>query len=229
MPKERVLVVDDEEDILAVVKYHLEREGFRVILATTGEEAMDLVKNKMPDLILLDLMLPGIDGLEVTKKLKLDDKTKNIPIIMLTAKDEEADIVTGLEMGADDYVTKPFSPRVLVARIKAILRRKKQDINETTVIKFDGLFIHLGKREVLIDKKIVNLTGTEFKILVLLASKPGWVFTRSQIVEAVHGDEYVVTDRAVDVQITGLRKKLGEYGKYIETVRGIGYKFKEIR
>jgi two-component system alkaline phosphatase synthesis response regulator PhoP len=228
MAKERILVVDDEEDILELVRFNLAREGYDLVCTTSGEEALEIARKKHPDLLILDLMLPGIDGLEVTKILKNDVKTKDIPIIMLTAKGEEADIVTGLELGADDYVTKPFSPRILVARVRAALRRKVKDSPEDeSLVKIHSLEIHPGRREVLVDNQRVQLTFTEFAILNFLARRPGWVFTRFQIVDAVRGDDYPVTDRSVDVQIVGLRKKLGSAGKYIETVRGVGYRFQE--
>jgi two-component system alkaline phosphatase synthesis response regulator PhoP len=228
MAKERILVVDDEEDILELVRFNLAREGYDLVCTTSGEEALEIARKKHPDLLILDLMLPGIDGLEVTKILKNDVKTKDIPIIMLTAKGEEADIVTGLELGADDYVTKPFSPRILVARVRAALRRKVKDSPEDeSLVKIHSLEIHPGRREVLVDNQRVQLTFTEFDILNFLARRPGWVFTRFQIVDAVRGDDYPVTDRSVDVQIVGLRKKLGSAGKYIETVRGVGYRFQE--
>jgi two-component system alkaline phosphatase synthesis response regulator PhoP len=228
MTKERILVVEDEEDILELVRFNLSREGYSVIGAATGEEAWRLASSEIPDLIVLDIMLPGIDGLEVTKIIKNESRTRDIPIIMLTAKGEESDIVTGLELGADDYITKPFSPRILVARVRAVLRRKiKEPAEESSVLKIHDLVIHPGRHEVLVEGKPVELTFTEFGILSYLARRPGWVFTRSQIVDAVRGDDYFVTDRAVDVQIVGLRKKLGPAGKYIETVRGVGYRFKE--
>jgi len=228
MPKERILVVDDEEDILELVKFNLAREGYPVICTTSGEKTLNIARMEHPDLIVLDLMLPGMDGLEVARVLKNDPKTKDIPIVMLTAKGEEADIVTGLELGADDYVTKPFSPRILVARVRAVLRRKvKETPEDKTSLKIHNLLIHPGRREVLVNGDQVQLTFTEFGILNFLARRPGWVFTRSQIVDAVRGDDYPVTDRSVDVQIVGLRKKLGPAGKYIETVRGVGYRFKE--
>jgi two-component system alkaline phosphatase synthesis response regulator PhoP len=228
MAKERILVVDDEEDILELVRFNLAREGYDLVCTMSGEEALEMARKEHPDLLVLDLMLPGIDGLEVAKILKNDVKTKDIPIIMLTAKGEEADIVTGLELGADDYVTKPFSPRVLVARVRAALRRKVKDLpEEESSVKIHNLEIHQGRREVLVDGKQVQLTFTEFAILNFLARRPGWVFTRFQIVDAVRGDDYPVTDRSVDVQIVGLRKKLGPAGKYIETVRGVGYRFQE--
>jgi two-component system phosphate regulon response regulator PhoB len=228
MAKENILVVDDEKDILELVQYNLEKDGFRVHCVASGEEALKSVHKNPPDLMVLDLMLPGVDGLEVCKTLKKDASLKKVPILMLTAKGEEADIVTGLELGADDYVTKPFSPKVLLARINAVLRRKgAQILNETAVIRLADLVIHPGRHEVLLDNKPITLTLSEFRILHLLARRTGWVFTRYQIVHAVHGENYPVTDRSVDVQIVGLRKKLGSMGKRIETVRGIGYRFNE--
>ena len=228
MAKEKILVVDDEEDILELLRFNLSREGHRISCAASGEEALSLVRSEIPGLIVLDLMLPGIDGLEVTRRLKNDPNTKNIPIVMLTAKGEEADIVTGLELGADDYITKPFSPRILVARVRAVLRRKvKEPSEDTSAFQIHNLLIHPGRHEVLVNGKPVQLTFTEFGILNYLARRPGWVFTRFQIVDAVRGEDYPVTDRSVDVQIVGLRRKLGPAGKYIETVRGVGYRFKE--
>jgi two-component system alkaline phosphatase synthesis response regulator PhoP len=226
--KGKILVVDDEEDILELLRFNLSREGCQVFCASSGEEALRLVQSEIPDLIVLDLMLPGIDGLEVTRWLKSDPNTKHLPIVMLTAKGEEADIVTGLELGADDYVTKPFSPRILVARVRAVLRRKvKESPEDTSVIRIHDLIIDPRRHEVLVNGEPVVLTFTEFGILNYMARRPGWVFTRFQIVDAVKGEDYPVTDRSVDVQIVGLRKKLGPAGKYIETVRGVGYRFKE--
>lgn len=228
MAKQNILVVEDEEDILELVRYNLAKEGHHVTGVGSGEEALKAVRAEPPDLILLDLMLPGVDGLDVCKTLKGDPKTRSIPIVMLTAKGEEADIVTGLEMGADDYVTKPFSPRVLMARVKAALRRRvKGPAGETDPVSVHGLSIHPGRHEVLVKGKEVKLTRTEFRILHFLARNPGWVFTRYQIVDAVHGEDYVVTDRTVDVQVFGLRRKLGAAGDCIETIRGVGYRFKE--
>jgi two-component system phosphate regulon response regulator PhoB len=228
MPKEKILAVDDEEDIRELLRYNLSIEGYSVIDAPSGERALELVKKESPDLILLDLMLPGMDGLEVARHLKNNAETKSIPIVMLTAKGEEVDIVTGLELGADDYITKPFSPKVLIARIRAVLRRQSTMISDDgSIIKMHDLVIHPGRHEVLVSDKPVQLTITEFGILNFLIRRPGWVFTRSQIVDAVKGDSYFVTDRSVDVQIVGLRRKLGDAGKYIETVRGVGYRFME--
>ena len=229
MSKERILVVDDEEDILQLVRYNLVKEGYHVTGALTGEDALKKALSENFDLIVLDLMLPGIDGLEVAKRLKKSPKTEQVPIVMLSAKGEETDIVTGLELGADDYITKPFSPRIMLARIRAALRRKtSKPQDETAVIHIFELEIHPGRRSVLAAGKPVDLTFTEFQVLYLLARRPGCLFTRSMIVDAVHGDDYPVTDRSVDVQIVGLRKKLGDCGKYIETVRGVGYRMKEI-
>lgn len=228
MTRQNILVVDDEEDILELVKYNLGREGYHVSCAATGEEALKCARNKLPDLVVLDLMLPGVDGLEVCRELKGDPKTSHIPVVMLTAKGEEADVVTGLELGADDYLTKPFSPRVLLARIKTVLRRKPSDASEEVrTVQVHDLVINPGRHEVLAKGRGVELTFTEFRILYTLAKRPGWVFTRYQIVDAVRGEDYPVTDRSVDVQIVSLRKKLGACGKYIETVRGVGYRFKD--
>ena len=228
MVKERILVVDDEEDILELVRYNLAREGYHVAGALSGEDALRKARSQAFDLIVLDLMLPGIDGLEVTKILKANEKTRHIPIVMLTAKGEETDIVTGLELGADDYITKPFSPRVLIARVRTARRRKtaKAD-DDTAVVQIHELEIHPGRRSVVAKGTALDLTYTEFQVLYILARRPGWVFTRYQIVDGVRGDDYPVTERSVDVQIVGLRKKLGSYGKYIETVRGVGYRFRE--
>lgn len=228
MPKEHILVVEDEEDILELVRYNLMKEGYRVTGALSGEEGLKVARSQSPDLIVLDLMLPGIDGLTVCRELKLDARTRDLPIIILTAKGEEADIVAGLELGADDYVTKPFSPRVLLARLRAVLRRRQAEPQvEADRIEIHELAIHPGRHEVLVQGEPVDLTSTEFRLLTFLARRPGWVFTRSQIVQGVQGDDYSVSERAVDVQIVGLRKKLGSAGKYVETVRGVGYRFKE--
>ena len=208
-------MVDDEEDILELVRFNLSKEGYQVLCAATGEKAVEIARAELPDLMVLDLMLPGMDGLEVTKFLKNNPETQHIPIVMLTAKGEESDVVTGLELGADDYVTKPFSPRILLARVKAVLRRKATESTDgSEVVKIHNLVIHPGRREVRVDGKPVDLTFTEFGILRYLVRRPGWVFTRSQIVDAVRGTDYFVTDRSVDVQIVGLRKKLGSAGKY---------------
>ena len=228
MAKESILVVDDEEDILELVTFNLTREGYHVMGATTGEAALKMIQSEAFDLIVLDLMLPGIDGLQVAKSIKNNPKTGHLPIIMLTAKGEEADIVTGLELGADDYITKPFSPRVLIARVRAVIRRASEEsLDDTSILRVHELEIDPGRRSILAGGKSIELTFTEFQVLLILARRPGWVFTRTQIVDAVRGSDYPVTDRSVDVQIVGLRKKLGSFGKYIETVRGVGYRFRE--
>lgn len=228
MSKEKILVVDDEEDILELVRYNLFKNGYLVTCVSSGEQAMAKLRDETPNIILLDLMLPGMDGLDVCRNLRTNPATMNIPIIMITAKGEDADIVTGLELGADDYLTKPFSPRVLLARIRAILRRNKQDeLDETSVLKTHHIVVNPARHEVLVKGRQLMLTATEFGILHFLARRPGWVFSRGQIISAVKGDDYPVTERSVDVQIVGLRKKLGDSGDLIETVRGVGYRFKE--
>lgn len=228
MAKKKILLIEDDEDIQELVSFHLGKEGFTVQTVPTGEAALESAKKSAPDLILLDLMLPGIDGLQVCRNLRSEAKTRHIPIVMVTAKGEETDIVTGLEVGADDYLTKPFSPKVLVARIRNIMRRKARDVaDDTSPITVHELMIHPGRHEVTYKGKRVDLTFTEFRVLQFLARRPGWVYTRQQIVDAVRGEDYAVTDRSVDVQIVGLRRKLGPAGDYIETVRGVGYRFKE--
>lgn len=227
MAKQNVLVVDDEEDILELVRYNLSKEGYEVSCVSSGEEGLAKARADHPDLMLLDLMLPGVDGLDVCKLLKGDSKTRDIPVIILSAKGEESDVVSGLELGAEDYIVKPFSPRVVTARVKTVLRRNRLDIgDENATLKVDELVINPLRHEVTIKGKAVDLTFTEFKLLHFLVRQRGWVFTRYQIVDAVHGEDYPVTDRSVDVQVVGLRKKLGKLGKLIETVRGVGYRFK---
>ena len=224
----RILVVDDEEDLLELVRYNLTKDGYQVECVGTGEDALKAARRQPPDLIVLDWMLPTVDGLEVCRRLKGDSKTRDIPVVMLTAKGEESDMIAGLERGADDYVAKPFSPRVLSARVRALLRRnesRRQNELETT-IDVHELSIHPGRHEVTLAGEPVELTYTEFALLQFLAKRPGWAFTRTQIVDAVRGEDYPVTERSVDVQVAGLRKKLGDHGSYIETVRGVGYRFR---
>ena len=229
MSKETILIVDDEEDILELIKFNLKSEGYNILQAMTGEEAIKIAKQSSPDLMVLDLMLPGIDGLEVTRYLKNNEATTDIPIVMLTAKGEESDIVTGLELGANDYMSKPFSPRELTARIRAILRRRQKNASDSPVrVRQEGdMVIDRAKHRVTIEGQVVELTLSEFELLSFLAEKKGWVFTRGQIVDAIHGENYAVTERSIDVIIVGLRKKLGTYASCIETVRGVGYRFKE--
>jgi two-component system, OmpR family, alkaline phosphatase synthesis response regulator PhoP len=226
--KERILVVEDEEDIRGLIEYSLGREGYAVHGVATGELGLKEARLKKPDLVLLDLMLPGMDGFEVCRMLKADPVTASTPVVIVTAKGEESDIVSGLEIGADDYVTKPFSPKVLVSRIRTVLRRRKKESDDpASILQVRDLVLHLGRHEVTLKGKAIVLTLTEFRILVFLARNPGWVYTRDQIVEAVQGSDYPVTQRSVDVQMVGLRKKLGGFGKLIETVRGVGYRLKE--
>ena len=230
MSRQSVLVVEDEEDIMEVIRFNLEKEGYEVNQALSGEKALQVIENNLPSLVLLDLMLPGINGLDLCRIFKQNDRTKAIPVIMLTAKSEDADIVAGLEMGAEDYITKPFSPRVLVARVRTILRRRESGLkDDSSVIQVEGMQIHPGRHEVTMGDNVVDLTPSEFRILHYLARRPGWVYSRDQIIDAIRGHGYVVTDRAIDVQVVGLRKKLGDYGKLIETVRGIGYRFHDRR
>lgn len=230
MAEKHILVVDDEEDILELVSYNLMREGYRVRCVETGEKAITAARAETPDLMVLDLMLPGLSGLEVTRELKRDKACASIPILMLTAKGEESDVVAGLEMGADDYVTKPFSPKILLARVKALLRRRSADDPKPIgdIIDLGEMVVHPGRHQVLVTDQAVDLTYSEFQLLLLLCRRPGWVFTRNQIVDAIHGENYAVTDRSVDVLVVGLRKKLGPCGQWIETVRGIGYRFRDI-
>ncbi|MFA4986836.1 MAG: response regulator transcription factor [Candidatus Brocadiia bacterium] len=228
MAKEMILVVEDDEDIQELIAFNLTREGYKVIAVGSGEDGLKIARMRNPDAIILDLMLPGIDGLSLCRVLRADAVTAVSKILMLTAKGEESDVVSGLEVGADDYMAKPFSPKVLVARVRALLRRNVSDADdEGSSITIHGMTIHPGRHELLLDGKSIALTYTEFKVLQFLAKRPGWVFSRYQIVDGVRGDNYPVTDRSVDVQIACLRKKLGKCGKYIETVRGVGYRMKE--
>ena len=220
----RILIVEDEESYREPLVYQLTREGYDVSAAATGEEGLELFTKGGIDLVLLDLMLPGLDGTALCRRIR---EQSRVPIIMLTAKSEESDIVTGLEVGADDYLAKPFSPKVLIARIKSVLRRvNPTELEESsTSLKRGVLTMNRGTREAAIDGHALSLTFSEFEILYLLARRPGWVFTRNQIVNEVKGDDYPVTERAVDVQMVSLRRKLGGHGDLIETVRGVGYRF----
>ena len=231
MSKERIMIVEDEESIQELIKYNLQREGYLVpVCCENGESALESAVTYKPDLILLDLMLPGVDGLTVCKNLKADPVTKHIPVIMLPAKSEESDVVIGLELGADDYITKPFSPKILTARIRAVLRRiaALEEVPEDEKELSRGpLHMNSARRSVTLNGQELDLTCSEFNILYHLAKRPGWVFTRNQIVNAIRGDDYPVTERAIDVQIVGLRRKMGAFGELIETVRGIGYRFSQ--
>ena len=233
MKKKTILVVEDDEDIQQLVGYNLIKAGFLVEYGDSGEQALEKIKSALPDLILLDLMLPGMDGIELCRILRSSSRYREIPVIMVTAKGEEADIIRGFESAADDYITKPFSPRILLARIKAVLRRKAGESSSLeaddpgNVIRLGNLIIDPGRYEVRIAEEKLSLTPTEFGILHLLVKKPSWVFSRQQIIDEVRGYDYMITPRAIDVQVFSLRKKMGEAGRKIETVRGIGYRFND--
>jgi len=234
MSNERILAVDDEIAILELQKYNLEKDGFRVTACASGEDAIKSAKANPPDLVLLDLMLPGMSGLDVCRNLRADPATARIPIIMVTAKTEDADVVVGLELGADDYVTKPFSPKVLVARVRAALRRKANEgessargAGATGPTSIHGISIDPERHEAFSDSDPIALSVTEFQILEFLARNPGRVFSRAQIISAVKGSSYPVTERSIDVQILSIRKKLGAKADVVETVRGIGYRMRD--
>ena len=223
--KDKILVVEDEQDIRDLLIFNLQKEGFKVESVDNGDSALSLIRKNNFDLVLLDLMLPGIGGFDLTRILKNDKKTSEIPILMLTAKGEESDIVKGLELGADDYMTKPFSIKILLARINKILIKSSNRSDEADVLKYNSLSINLKARDVILEGKKIDLTFTEFEILKLLASHSKWVYTRNEIINNIRGDDYIVTDRTIDFQIVGLRKKMGPAGKFIKTVRGVGYRF----
>jgi two-component system phosphate regulon response regulator PhoB/two-component system alkaline phosphatase synthesis response regulator PhoP len=222
-----IAIVEDEPDIVELVSLHLRKAGYTVEGFQDARSFFTALRDRVPDLLILDLMLPDIDGFEVCKKLRASDEYSSMPIIMLTARIEETDRVLGLELGADDYVTKPFSPRELVARVKAVLRRKGPAAAEKTLSLGNGLVINLAKHEVTVEGRQVILTPTEFRILHQLAAKPGWVFTRDQILDHLWGHEKIVVDRTVDVHIRNLRAKLGAAAKIIKNVRGMGYKLEK--
>ena len=227
MKKKKIIVVEDEPDLVDVVTYNLQREGYLVLAAQRGDEGLNLIRSERPDLVLLDLMLPGMDGLSICRQMKSDGSLSEIPIIIASAKGEESDVVIGLEMGADDYLAKPFSPRELLARIKAVLRRgaPRDVIRERLVIR--GLVIDSGKHEVRIEDEIISLTSTEFKLLHHLAASRGRAFSREQLLNKVVGMGVVVVDRNIDVHIRAVRKKLGNHSNMIQTIRGVGYRFVE--
>ncbi|MDA1142723.1 MAG: response regulator transcription factor [Planctomycetota bacterium] len=231
MQKEKVVVIEDDPDILEVMNYNLSREGYRVTCEQDGLEGMQRIRKENPDLVLLDLMLPGIEGTEVCRLLKLDPVTRAIPIIMVTAKGEESDIVLGLGLGADDYVCKPFSPKELIARVKAVLRRGslKEDAASQRRMVRDGVVIDADRHEVLVDRDPVTFTATEFRLLHFMASHPGRAFTRDHLLSRVMGEDVMVYDRNIDVHVKAVRQKLGKYRELIETIRGIGYRFRDVR
>jgi two-component system alkaline phosphatase synthesis response regulator PhoP len=228
--KSKILVIEDESDILEVMQHNLEREGHKVITCRNGELGLSRIRTDNPDLVVLDLMLPGMDGLEVCRQVKSDPVTCPIPIIMVTAKGEESDVVLGLGIGADDYITKPFSPRELIARVKVVLRRgplKEQSGAGERVVR-GALAVDLGRHEARVDGEVLNLTPTEMRLLHFLASHPGRVFPRSHLLSRVIGEDAIVTDRNIDVHVRSLRQKMGEHSALIETVRGVGYRFAEV-
>lgn len=231
MRNKKIMVVDDEADIRELIRFNLEKEGFEVVSVSDGETALEEARLRQPDLILLDVMLPGMDGVEVCFKLKSDISFKSIPIVMLSAKSDESDQLVGLKIGADDYLVKPFSPKVLVAKISAILRRgevvSSSKDGEEPVIRYKGLYMNPNDFSVSYKDESLKLTAVEYKILYFLARKPGRVYTRERIIEQVRGDDVIITGRTVDVHILSLRRKLGSASEMIETVRGIGYKVQE--
>ena len=223
----KILIIEDDKDIRDLISFNLSKNGYKTILSRDGEKGIEKAKNEKPDLVLLDLMLPGIHGLDVCKILKTDSSLNKLSIIMLTALGQEEDIIKGLEAGADDYITKPFSFKILFARMKSVLRRKKtKESSNKDPVNLYGVKIDPQTRQVIINENELKLTFTEFQILYLLASHPGWVFTRYQIIDKIRSDNNSVTDRSVDFQIVGLRKKMNNLGKLIETIRGVGYRFK---
>jgi two-component system phosphate regulon response regulator PhoB len=229
--KATIMVVEDDQDIRELISYNLGKEGYTVVPAESGEQALKLIETTNPDIIILDIMLPGMDGIEVLRNLKQGSRHAAVPVIMATAKSEDSDIITGLELGADDYIAKPFSPKVLIARVRSLLRRTQSRISEAKamdeVVQIGPIVLDTGRHEVTLEGKPVDLSATEFAILEFMMRNPGWVFSRNQIIDAVKGKDYPVTERSVDVQILGLRKKLGPAGNRIETVRGVGYRFQD--
>lgn len=222
----RILVIEDEPDIAEVISYNLQREGFKVISCDRGDEGLKMVRNQSPSLVILDLMLPGMEGLTVCQQVKADPLTQDIPIIIVSAKGDESDVVIGLGLGADDYLAKPFSTRELLARVKAVLRRgpiAEESRKERVVYK--DLVIDVSRHEVRIGNDLIKLTATEFKILFQLASQPGRVFSREQLLNRVVGEGVVVVDRNIDVHVRSIRKKLFGYDDVVQTVRGVGYRF----
>ena len=229
--KRTILVVDDEKDIVDLITYNLQRNGYDVLCALNGTEALELAQKHLPDLVVLDLMLPGIDGTEVARRLKSDARTASMPIIMLTAKGEETDVVVGLTLGADDYVTKPFSMKILLARLSSVLRRAEQAASaesaEAGILKAGPLTIDTSKHEVFVNGEPARLTLTEFKLLTALVNARGRVLTRDQLMDKAMGSDVFVTDRAIDVHVTAIRKKLGAANWLVHTVRGVGYRLQE--
>jgi len=229
MSKGTICIVEDEDDIREILEIQLKREGYTPISTDSGEKGLRLIREHKPQLVLLDVMLPGMDGFDVCRALRAEKSTREIPVVMITARGEEADVVTGLEIGADDYITKPFSPRVVASRIKSVLRRgSRSNEDPNGILEYGEIQVDQPRHLVKVSGEAVDLTATEYKLLVFLAKRPGWVFTRQQIVDNVRGEDYAVTKRSVDVQVVGLRKKLGDQAELIETVRGVGYRAREL-
>jgi len=230
MKSKQIVVVEDEPDIFEVIEYNLQREGYEIQGCLNGSEGIELIRRLQPDLVLLDLMLPGRSGLDICRHLKADELTRNIPIIIVTAKNTESDLVLGLGLGADDYIAKPFSPRELVARVQAVLRRgplQSEQKNKDQRLVHKGLIVDVGRHQIIVDEKVGTFTATEFRLLQYLMSRPGRAFSREQLVQGAIGNQAVVLDRNIDVHIRSIRKKIGSYRDLIETVRGVGYRFQE--
>jgi len=227
MARGRILIIEDDRDIVELLKFNLEEEGYELFAAFDGNAGVVSAGRYLPDLIILDIMMPVLDGWEVCRTLKEDKSTAHIPIIILSARSQEMDKVVGLELGADDYVTKPFSPRELIARVRAILRRNRGK-KTGDMIEHGSLIIDRSKHKVVIDQQEISLTTTEFRLLEYMAQRPGQVLSRDQILDAVAGYDSIVSDRTVDAHVKTLRRKLGNGKDYIETVRGVGYRFKEV-
>lgn len=224
-----VLIVEDDADIANLIRFHLEKEGFATRIAASGSAALAAIDKDPPQVILLDIMLPDLDGFDVCRRLKRDAATRDIAIIMVTSKGEESDVVVGLELGAEDYITKPFSPKVLVARVRAVLRRHEAEPTGQLVLAGGEMVIDPGRHVLKINGAEVDLTLTQYKLLAYLASRPGFVRTRDQMVAAVRGEDAVLSSRAIDVHIAALRQKLGAMGDMVETVRGVGYRLSDHR
>ena len=225
----KVVVVEDEADIREVIEHNLSREDYQVYSAADGKQGLQLVKKKLPDLVILDIMLPELDGLEICREIKVDPETRSTAIVMVTAKGEESDVVLGLGIGADDYVTKPFSPKELIARVKAVLRRgllKEEQGNRDRIVR-GKVLIDIGRHEVRVDGELVIFTPTELRLFHFLASYPGRVFTREHLLSRIIGEDAYVVDRNIDVRIRSIRKKLGKYRDLVETIRGVGYRFQD--
>ncbi|MGN6628113.1 MAG: response regulator [Tepidisphaeraceae bacterium] len=232
MDKKRILVVDDEKDLRDLISFNLKRNGYDVLTASNGKEALEIAEREIPDLILLDIMMPGVDGTEVTRRLKADARLSQIPLIMLTARSEETDVVVGLTLGADDYVTKPFSMSILLARLSSVLRRRNPDAasapeEDGDILRAGPLTIDPHKHEAMVDGESLKLTLTEFKLLTALVTARGRVLSRDQLMDKAMGTDVFVTDRAIDVHVTAIRRKLGEAAYLVHTVRGVGYRLQE--